>query len=69
MMMLFVYSLYRHFGKSAYSYHLTFLLWDRTFVITTLRYHIMENFVFIFYVADLVGKSNQWYIVSRKISE
>ena len=68
MMMLFVYALYRHFAKSAYSHCLIFLLWDRTFVIIILRYHIMKNFVFKFYVADLIGKSNQSYIVSRRVS-
>ena len=45
-----------------------FFLWDRTFVIIILRYHIMNNFVFKFYVADLIGTSNQSYIVSRRVS-
>ena len=67
-MMLFVYALYRHFAKGAYSYCLIFLLWDRTFVIIILRYHIMNSFVFKFYVADLIGTSNQSYIVSRRVS-
>ena len=64
----FLYIFYIDTAESAYSYCLTFLLWGRTSFITILRYHVMKNFVFKFYVADLIGKSNQSYIVFRKVS-